>query len=207
MIASFIYEIQEELYGATKNFYVEPDYDQSTLTVTNTGIWVSSDELPEHMIIINKIIINKNNQIATSRDFNKIKLNINEKQPFQIILKELNKTIVNKGTYLEEVYTSYSGNVYNGLVTKDNQLIFKNIPAGKYEISENAIQYFEFIGIEEINKSENASIVQENNNYYIIISSLHENNEYIEIKITNKIDDSRVYDDTSYKENLFKHII
>ena len=98
--------------------------------------------------------------------------------------KAFNKTIVNKGTYLEEVYTSYSGNVYNGLVTKDNQLIFKNIPAGKYEISENAIQYFEFIGIEEINKSENALIVQENNNYYIIISGLHENNEYIEIKIT-----------------------
>ena len=124
---------------------------------------------------------------------------------FQIVLKQLSRTIINNGTTLSETYSGYSGNEYHGIVTDNNQLIFRNIPAGKYEISENIIQYFEFIGIEKINNSEHASFTIENGKYYITLSGLHENNEYVEVKVTNKIEPDRPYDDSPSKDNLFKN--
>ena len=197
----YVYTIEEDTADINSNFYFDAIYDQPNLTVTNIGIWVKNNNYPEYMIIINKDIINKNNQPATVEDFNKIKLNNN--QTFPIVLKELNKTIINNGTTLSESYSGYSGNEYHGLVTDTNQLIFRNIPAGKYEISENIIQYFEFIGIEKIENSEHASFAVENGKYYITLSGLHENNEYVEVKITNKIDDFRPYDKSPSKNNLF----
>ena len=109
------------------------------------------------------------------------------------------------GTTLSESYSGYSGNEYHGIVTDTNQLIFRNIPAGKYEVSENIIQYFEFIVIEKINNSEHASFTIENGKYYITLSGLHENNEYVEVKVTNKIEPDRPYDDSPSKDNLFKN--
>jgi hypothetical protein len=199
------YTIQEDLTDINQNFYFDAMYDQDNLTVTNIGIWVKNNEYPEYMIIVNKDIINQNNQPATKEDFDKIKLDINNNQEFQIVLKQLNRTIINNGTTLSESYSGYSGNEYHGIVTDTNQLIFRNIPAGKYEISENIIQYFEFIGIERINNSEHASFTIENGKYYITLSGLHENDEYVEVKVTNKIEPDRPYDDSPSKDNLFKN--
>ena len=197
----YIYEIEEDLADINQNFYFDAIYDQDNLTVTNIGIWVKNNEYPEYMIIVNKDIINKNNQIATADDFNKIKLNNN--QEFQIVLKQLSRTIINNGTTLSETYSGYSGNEYHGIVTDNNQLIFRNIPAGKYEISENIIQYFEFIGIEKIENSEHATFTVENGKYYITLSGLYENDEYVEVNVTNKINDFRPYDKSPSKDNLF----
>ena len=199
------YTIQEDLTDINQNFYFDAMYDQDNLTVTNIGIWVKNNEYPEYMIIINKDIINQNNQPATKEDFDKIKLDINNNQEFQIVLKQLNRTIINNGTTLSESYSGYSGNEYHGIVTDNNQLIFRNIPAGKYEVSENIIQYFEFIGIEKIENSEHATFTIENGKYYITLSGLHENDEYVEVKVTNKIEPDRPYDDSPSKDNLFKN--
>ena len=196
----YIYTIEEDTNDINSNFYFDAIYDQSKLTVTNIGIWVKNNNYPEYMIIVNKQILNNNNQIATSEDFDKIKININDIYEFPIILKELNRTITNNGTTLSESYNGYSGNEYHGLVTKDKQLIFRNIPAGKYEISENIIQYFDFINIEKIENSEHATFTQENSKYYITLSGLHEN---IEVLVTNRIKPDRPYDDSPNKNNLF----
>ena len=197
----YVYTIEEDINDINSNFYFDAIYDQSNLTVTNIGIWVKNNNYPEYMIIVNKDIINKNNQTATIDDFNKIKLNNN--QEFQIVLKQLNRIIINNGTTLSESYNGYSGNEYHGIVTDNNQLIFRNIPAGKYEISENIIQYFEFIGIEKIESSENALFTQENGKYYLALSGISKNNEHIEVKVTNKINDFRPYDKSPTKDNLF----
>ena len=198
----YTYTIEEDITDINSNFYFDAIYDQKNLTVTNIGIWVKNNNYPEYMIIVNKDIINKNNQMATVDDFNKIKLNNN--QEFQIVLKQLNRTIINNGTTLSESYNGYSGNEYHGIVTDANQLIFRNIPAGKYEISENIIQYFDFIGIEKIENSEHATFTVENGKYYITLSGLHENNEHVEVKVTNKIKDFRPYDKSPSQDNLFK---
>ena len=197
------YTIQEESLSLTTSFYKTPVYSQDSLTVINTGIWVYNNQNPEYVIIVNKDIINKNNQPATKEDFDKINLNTENDIKFQIVLKQLNRTITNNGTNLSESYNGYSGNEYHGLVTDTNQLIFRNVPAGKYEISENIIQYFEFIGIEKIENSEHASFTVENGKYYVTLSGLYENNEHIEVKITNKIDDENFYKHNQSKENLF----
>ena len=126
----YTYTIEEDLADINSNYYFDAIYDQDNLTVTNIGIWVKNNTTPEYMIIVNKDIINKNNQFVTQEDFNKIKISNN--QEFQIVLKQLNTIITNNGTTLSESYSGYSGNEYHGIVTDDNQLIFRNIPAGKY---------------------------------------------------------------------------
>ena len=197
------YTIQEESLSLTTSFYKAPVYSQDSLTVTNTGIWVYNNQNPEYVIIVNKDIINKNNQPATKEDFDKINLNTENDIKFQIVLKQLNRTNTNNGTNLSESYNGYSGNEYHGLVTDTNQLIFRNIPAGKYEVSENAIEYFEFIGIEKLNSSEHASFNFENGKYYITLSGIHENDENIEVNVTNKIESENHYSHKQFKENLF----
>lgn len=202
----YIYTIQEDENNRNLIYYYqEPIYDQDNLTVTNTAVWlpVNPDDLPEYMIIVNKEIINNNNQVATQQDYEKIKLNINTPYQFPIILKELNKTLSAGPTSMLESYSGYSGNEYHGLVTKDKQLIFRNIPAGKYEISENIIQYFDFVNIEKINASTGASFSIENGKYYLTLSGITANSENIEVLVTNKIEPDRPYDDSSNKNNLF----
>ena len=199
-----IYEIQEDYSNINSNFYYDAIYDQKTLTVTNIGVWIKNNSLPEYFISVSKDIINNDNQLISTEDLEKIKLNTNDIFEFPIILKELNRTITNNGTFLVETYSGYSGNEYHGIVTKDKQLIFRNIPAGKYEISEESVQYFKFVDIKEIDKSENALFTKENGKYYITLSILHENNEFVEVKIINKIDNFRLYNKAINKENLFK---
>ena len=112
----YVYEIQEENFEITSTFYKSPVYDQNTLTVTNTGIWIYNNKNPKYMIIVNKDIINEDGQFATAEDFHKIKLDINNEHNFQIVLKQLNRTITNNGTALVESYSGYSGNIFNGVV-------------------------------------------------------------------------------------------
>ena len=78
-----------------------------------------------------------------------------------------------------ESYNGYSGNVYNGIVTNKGNLVFNKIPAGKYEISEGFVQYFSFVNFTELSSTEGAKLTKENGKYYITISGITTNDEYI----------------------------
>ena len=121
-----------------------------------------------------------------------------------IVLKQLNRTLSKGENSMIENYSGYSGNKYQGIVADNNQLIVRNIPAGKYEISENIVQYFEFIGIEKIVSSSGAFFSYENGKYYITISGLTSKNENIEILVKNKIIPERTYNKKESKNNYFK---
>ena len=54
-----------------------------------------------------------------------------------------------------------------------------------------------------ISSSENISLTNENGKYYITISGISKSSEEIEIKVINKIDDERLYDDTEDRNNIF----
>ena len=188
-------------------YYQEPVYDQENLTVTNIASWipVNDNDIPQYRITIVKDIVNKNNQKATIDDFNKIKLNINDTYKFPITLKQLNRTLSKGETSMLENYAGYSGNIYNGIVTNKGNLVFNRIPAVKYEISEGFVQYFSFVNFTELSSTEGAKLTKENGKYYITISGITTNDEYIETKVTNKLDTTRPYNDKNIKENLFKY--
>ena len=194
-----------------KNFYGKPVYNQSTLTVTNKGTFIptESDEFAEYKIIVHKDIINEKGNPATSEDFDKVALDSNDTYNFAITLKQLNRTVTNTGTKLLESYNGYSGKVFNGIVTNKGDLIF-NLGTegyGKYEISENVNQYFDFIDIEKLNdelNTEGASFSKENGKYYITLSGVTGEYEQISVKVTNQIKPDRPYNETKDKDNLFK---
>ena len=89
-------------------------------------------------------------------------------------------------------------------------IVFSNIWPGKYEISEESVEYFKFVGIEEIGEADiinndGALLTKENGKYYIILSGVTQNNEEITVEITNKLEDFRPYEDKNIKDNLFNH--
>lgn len=202
------YTIQEdEANENIKYFYVTPTYDQSTLTVTNRAIYVPGIEpnsYPSYTITIKKEIINNNNQKATALDFEKLKLDINSTYQFPIVLKEMNRTVSKVNNQLVESYSGYSGKTYQGILTNKGDLVFNNIPAGKYEISENAVQYFTFVGIEKLDGTTGVSFSNEDGKYFITISGLTASDEDITVKVTNKIDSFRPYDEKDSENNFFK---
>lgn len=208
----YAYTIREDTSNVNlRYFYDTPLYDQNTLTVTNTAQFIptESNEHPEYKIIVNKDIIDENGNTADANDFNQVALDINDTYNFAITLKELNRTVTNSGTSLVESYNGYSGKVFNGIVTNKEDLVFNlgDQGYGKYEISENANQYFDFVDIEKLNDEFNtsgASFSKENGKYYITLSGLTGQFEQISVKVTNKIKPDRPYNETEDKENLFK---
>lgn len=206
------YTIEEDTTNINlRYFYETPIYDQSKLTVTNTAQFIptTSNEHPEYKIIIHKDIVDKDNNIADSEDFEQVALDINDTYNFAITLKELNRIVTNTGTSLVESYNGYSGKVFNGIVTNKGDLVFNlgDEGYGKYEISENLNQYFDFIDIEKLNDEFNtsgASFSKENGKYYITLSGITGEFEQISVKVTNQIKPDRPYNKTEDKENLFK---
>ena len=209
----YIYTIKEDTSNTSiKYFYETPIYNQSTLTVTNKAQFIPTyvNGLPtSYKIIIKKEIINENNVIANEEDFNEVALNINDKYNFVITLKELNKTVTNTGTKLQESYSGYSGKEITGILTNKGDLVIDlgENGSGKYEISENMNQYFDFVDIEKLNDEFNtsgASFSKENGKYYITISGLTGSYEQISVKVTNQIKPDRPYNETEDKNNMFK---
>lgn len=204
----YTYTIQEDIENENiKYFYVTPTYDQSTLTVTNRAIYVppvTQNGYLYYVITVKKEIINNDNQKAMALDFEKLKLDINSTYQFPIVLKEMNRTVSKVGKQLVESYSGYSGKTYQGIVTNKGDLVFNNIPAGKYEISENAVQYFTFVDIEKLDGTTGVNFSQEDGKYFITISGLTASDEDITVKITNKIEPSRPYDEKDSENNFFK---
>lgn len=208
----YIYTVREDTSNVNlRYFYDAPIYDQDTLTITNTAQFIPTEtnEHPEYKIIVHKDIVDKDNNIADSDDFEQVALDINDTYNFAITLKELNRQVTNTGTSLVESYNGYSGNIINGIVTNKGDLIFNlgENGSGKYEISENANQYFDFVDIEKLNDEFNtsgASFSKENGKYYITLSGITGQFEQISVKVTNQIKPDRPYNKTEDKENLFK---
>ena len=78
-----------------------------------------------------------------------------------------------------------------------------NIKPGKYEISEIINQYFDFVGMEKIESTEGASLTYEDGKYYITLSGVTKDSESISIKVINRLEDERPFNDVGIKDNLF----
>lgn len=204
----YVYTIMEDEENTNlQYYYYQPIYNQDTLTVTNTGVWLELDaestEPVFHKITVTKNIVNTSGTALTSDDFEKLKLDSTATYYFPITLKQMNRSISKGDTGMIESYQGYTGNVFNGIVTNENALIFINIESGKYEISEGFVQYFDFVDFTKINSSDEITLSEENGKYYITISGFTDTNEYIEVSVTNRIKEERLFEDKNDKENLF----
>ena len=189
-------------------YYYEPYINQNTLTATNVGVWlppidIDMNDPATYTIVLGKEILNENDEIATEEDFWKLKLNIDDTYEFPIVLKEMNRTISRGETGMLETYEGYTGNTFKGVLTNKGRLIFTNLQPGKYEISEIVNQYFDFVGMETIYASDGASLTCEDGRYYITLSGVTEVFEEISIKVINKLEDERPFNDLDSKDNLY----
>ena len=189
-------------------YYYEPYINQNTLTATNVGVWlppidIDMNDPATYTIVLGKEILNENDEIATEEDFWKLKLNIDDTYEFPIVLKEMNRTISRGETGMIESYEGYTGNTFKGVLTNKGRLIFTNLQPGKYEISEIVNQYFDFVGMETIYASDGASLTCEDGRYYITLSGVTEVFEEISIKVINKLEDERPFNDLDSKDNLY----
>lgn len=205
--ALFDYTAREDTSNINiKNFYLEPTYQVESwktpkeISITNRAIYLPQ----KYTISFSKDIVNDNNQAATDFDFAKINLNPDDTYSFPIVLKELRKTVSVQNDQLVETYSGYTGKQYNGILTNKNTLVFHNISAGKYEISELATQYFDFVDFEKLSGTSGTSFSYENGKYYITISGITSKDENISVRVTNKIDSTRPYDEDDSITNLFK---
>ena len=203
----YIYTISEDESNLFLDYYYyEPYINQNTLTATNVGIWLPPLEIdiaPSYSITVGKEIINKNNELATEDDFWRMYLNINDTYQFPIVLKQLERTISRGDTGMIETYGNYTGVEIHGILNNKNQLVFIDLMPGKYEISENINQYFDFVEMKPVLNSDGASLTYENGKYYITLSGVTGEPEEITIKVINKLKDERPFNDLDAKENTF----
>ncbi len=204
--ALYTYTIREKVTSYIQLNYKEPVYNQSNLTVLNEAFFAPQDAIPEYKITVHKDVINNKNQSANKEDFDKIKLDTNETYEFPIVLKAFDRKIANDYQHpVHEEYGTLTNTTYHGIVTNKGDLIFKNIPAGKYEITELPSQYFNFIDFQKLISSTNAIFEKIGEKYIVTLPGLTGSNEEITVKVTNRIDSFRPYDEEQFYNNIFKY--
>lgn len=150
---------------------------------------VKTDDLPSISLKFTKEI-----QGETS-DFENLKLNKSDEHIFMIRLT--NMTQNDDGTY----------NQVTGLLSSTQGLVITQIPIGTYLLEELGDNYFDFVEFTDNNDPEiiieGVTFEQTDQGYIITVSEdLAETVEF-NIKVTNKTEDKRFYEDKEYKENLF----
>lgn len=174
------------------------DYDQPVdfITGINSNVVkvalpnsIKADDLPSISLKFIKEI-----QGETS-DFENLNLNKADEHIFMIRLTSL--TANDDGTY----------NQVTGLLSSTQGLVITKIPTGTYLLEELRDNYFEFVNFTDNNDPEliieGVTFEKTDQGYIITVSEdLSETVEF-NIKVTNKTEDERFYEDKEYKENLF----
>ena len=128
-------------------------------------------------------------------DFENLKLNKTDEHIFMIRLTSL---IANDdGSY----------NQVTGLLSSTQGLVITQIPIGTYLLEELGDNYFDFVEFTNNNDPENTieDVTFEKTDQGYIITVSEDLSQIVEfnIKVTNKIEDERFYEEKHNKENLF----
>ncbi len=150
---------------------------------------VKTDDLPSISLKFIKEIQGE------TTDFENLKLNKADEHIFMIRLTSL--TANDDGTY----------NQVTGLLSSTQGLVITQIPIGTYLLEELGDNYFDFVEFTNNNDPEivieGVTFEKTDQGYIITVSEdLAETIEF-NIKVTNKTEDKRFYEDKEYKENLF----
>lgn len=150
---------------------------------------IKADDLPSISLKFTKEIQGE------TTDFENLKLNKADEHIFMIRLTSL--TANDDGSY----------NQVTGLLSSTQGLIITKIPTGTYLLEELCDNYFDFVEFTNNNDPEiiieGVTFEKTDQGYIITVSEdLSETVEF-NIKVTNKTEDERFYEDKEYKENLF----
>ena len=133
---------------------------------------------------------------GTDSDFENMLLDKAEERNFKITLTSL--TANEDGSY----------NQITGLLSSTQGLTLSKVPIGTYLITESDDIYFDFVEMVPNNDEEliidGVTLEKTDKGYVLTISDDLSGDVEFNIKVTNKIEPNRPYEDKEEKENLFK---
>lgn len=123
---------------------------------------------------------------GTDEAFEKLQLNKDNLYKFQISMK-------NRET----------GNIISVPIDNKNTVTVNEVPVGTYVITEKDDMYFDFVSMETLNSVEGVTFEKVGNDYVLTITENASEEETLQVKVNNKIEPDRPYEDKEEKENLF----
>lgn len=149
--------------------------------IVRVGLPTSVEKEPEFKIQFLKEII------ATDEAWDNMQLNKNALYNFQVSMK-------NRET----------GDIISVQIDNKNTVTVREAPIGTYTITEKDDMYFDFVSMEALNSVEGITFEKVGNDYVLTITK-DAAEEALQIKVNNKIEPDRPYEDKEEKENLFKY--
>lgn len=125
---------------------------------------------------------------GTDEAFEKLQLKRDDLYKFQVSMK-------NRET----------GDTISVQIDNKNTVTVREIPIGTYTITEKDDMYFDFVSMEALNSVEGITLEKVGNDYVLTITDAASEEEILQIKVNNKIEPDRPYEDKEEKENLFKY--
>ena len=98
-----------------------------------------------------------------------------------------------------------TGNIISVPIDNENTVTLNEVPIGTYVITEKDDMYFDFVSMEALNSVEGVTFEKVGNDYILTITDAASDEETLQIKVNNKIEPDRPYEDKEEKENLFKY--
>ena len=125
---------------------------------------------------------------GTDEAFEKLQLKRDDLYKFQVSMK-------NRET----------GDTISVQIDNKNTVTVREVPIGTYVITEKDDMYFDFVSMEALNSVEGVTFEKVGNDYILTITDAASDEETLQIKVNNKIEPDRPYEDKEEKENLFKY--
>lgn len=133
-----------------------------------------------------KEILNQDNVLATTDDFEKLNLSFDDSYNFMLKLTN-----------------TETSDIYNLVLNSKDGITISNLPLGTYTISEADDIYFDFVDMNILNATDGVTFTNTDGVYTLSVTDSVESNSTIEIKIQNKLEPTRSYEDKAAEENLF----
>ena len=91
------------------------------------------------------------------------------------------------------------------MIDNKNVNTINEVPIGTYVITEKDDMYFDFVSMEALNNAEGITFEKVGDDYVLSITEDAAEEETLQIKVNNKIEPDRPYEDKEEKENLFNY--
>lgn len=98
-----------------------------------------------------------------------------------------------------------TGNIISVPIDNENTVTLNEVPIGTYVITEKDDMYFDFVSMEALNNAEGITFEKVGDDYVLSITEDAAEEETLQIKVNNKIEPDRPYEDKEEKKNLFNY--
>lgn len=125
---------------------------------------------------------------GTDEAFEKLKLEKDALYKFQVSMKNIE-----------------TNDIISVPIDNKNTVTVREVPIGTYTITEKDDMYFDFVSMEALNSVEGITFEKVGDDYVLSITEDAAEEETLQIKVNNKIEPDRPYEDKEEKENLFNY--